>query len=68
MGKVIRGPMRAAELEVCLCVNPGSEQAAASTGARFLQHIWQVQNHSIYKIICNVVEGKLQNGKDFDFF
>ena len=38
--------------------------AARLSGGRFLQHIWQVQNHSIYKIICKVVGGKLQNGKD----
>ena len=38
--------------------------ATRLSGGIFLQHIWQVQNHSIYKIICKVVGGKLQNGKD----
>ena len=41
-----------------------SSLTARLSEGRFLQYTWQVQNHSIYTIICKVVGGKLQNGKD----
>ena len=51
---------RAGGVPLCVCVNPGSEHAAASSAPvrmnaalrlkarKFREHIWQVQNRSIH--------------------